>query len=151
MASPLPYPTPTSAEVTRRMRANRRTDTKPEIALRSALHRLGLRFRKDHPIRLDHRIVRPDIVFTRRKLAVFIDGCFWHRCPIHGNVPKANSDYWEPKLARNVDRDHRVDEDLAAAGWQPVRAWEHEAPADVAARIWSIINSQRDRQTSRHP
>jgi DNA mismatch endonuclease (patch repair protein) len=143
MTSRLPYPTPTSADVTKRMRANRRTDTKPEIAVRSALHALGLRFRKDHPIRLEHRIVRPDIVFTRHKLAIFIDGCFWHCCPTHGNIPKANSAYWQPKLARNVARDEAVDRELTAAGWQPIRAWEHEQPAEVAARVLSIISHER--------
>jgi DNA mismatch endonuclease (patch repair protein) len=123
------------------MQANRRTETKPEIAVRSALHALGLRFRKDHPIRLPDRIVRPDIVFTRRRLAVFIDGCFWHRCPIHGNVPRANNDYWAPKLDRNVARDRAVDRALRDADWQVLRAWEHESPAAVAVAISEVLGA----------
>lgn len=129
---PLPYPHPTSAEVSKRMRANPRRDTKPEIALRSVLHRRGLRFRKDLPIRLPERTVRPDIVFPRQRLAVFVDGCFWHRCPIHGTSPKANSEYWGPKLERNVERDRTVNQQLHDAGWTVLRAWEHE-PAEAAA------------------
>jgi DNA mismatch endonuclease, patch repair protein len=117
------------------MRANRRRDTKPEVALRSALHALGLRFRKDLPIRVPGRVVRPDIVFTRDRLAVFVDGCFWHRCPLHGNVPRANNDYWQPKLDRNVARDRAVDDALRAASWRIVRAWEHDDPSAVAAAI----------------
>lgn len=135
----LPYPHPTDSDVSRRMQANRRTETKPEIAVRSALHALGLRFRKDHPIRLPDRTVRPDIVFTRQRLAVFIDGCFWHRCPIHGNVPRANNDYWAPKLDRNVARDRAVDRALGDAGWQVLRAWEHEEPAAVARTAKRIL------------
>ncbi|MEV4421947.1 very short patch repair endonuclease [Patulibacter sp. NPDC049589] len=117
------------------MRANPRRDTKPEIALRSALHRRGLRFRKDLPIRLPERVVRPDVVFTRQRLAVFVDGCFWHCCPIHGNAPKTNTGYWGPKLQRNVDRDHAVNEQLRAAGWTVLRAWEHEQPQEVAKSV----------------
>jgi len=131
----LPYPRPTSPDVTTRMRANRRRDTKPEVAVRSALHRLGLRFRKDLPIRLASRSVRPDIVFTRSKIAVFIDGCFWHQCPEHGTMPRANRDYWGPKLARNVERDRAVDLALAADGWTVIRAWEHEPAGQVAERV----------------
>ncbi len=132
---PLPYPHPTSAAVSKRMRANPRRDTRPETALRAELHRLGLRFRKDLPLRLADRVVRPDVVFTRARLAVFLDGCFWHRCPEHGNVPRANGAYWGPKLDRNVARDRAVDDALAAAGWRVLRVWEHEDVADVAAAV----------------
>lgn len=131
----LPYPYPTSADVSQRMRRNGRRDTRPEIALRAVLHRRGLRFRKDLPLRVPGRLVRPDVIFTRARLAVFVDGCFWHCCPIHGNQPRANSDYWRPKLARNVDRDRAVDSALTAAGWHVLRAWEHEAPELVADRV----------------
>jgi DNA mismatch endonuclease, patch repair protein len=115
------------------MRANRRVDTAPERRLRSELHRLGLRYRKDLPLDLDGLHVRPDVVFTRQRVAVFLDGCFWHRCPQHGSHPRANSDYWGPKLDRNVERDRRVDRALRQGGWQVIRIWEHE-DADVAAR-----------------
>lgn len=132
----LPYPHPTSEKVSVRMRANPRCDTKPEVALRSALHALGLRFRKDHPIRLGSgRIVRPDVVFTRAKLAVFVDGCFWHCCPQHGVIPRVNLAYWRPKLARNVARDAAVSAALEQAGWIVIRAWEHDEPARVAADV----------------
>jgi DNA mismatch endonuclease (patch repair protein) len=114
------------------MRANRRTDTKPELALRRALHRMGHRYRKDHRLDLDGGTrVRPDIAFTARKVAVFVDGCFWHVCPDHGTQPTRNEWYWTPKLRRNVERDRAADAALAAAGWQIVRIWEHE-PLDGA-------------------
>jgi DNA mismatch endonuclease (patch repair protein) len=90
------YPFPTSAAVTANMKANRRTDTKPELALRAALHALGYRYRKDFRLDLPLRRVRPDVAFTRRKVAVFIDGCFWHACPEHGSKPKSNEWYWSP-------------------------------------------------------
>jgi DNA mismatch endonuclease (patch repair protein) len=114
------------------MKANRRTDTKPELALRHALHRLGYRYRKDYRLDLDSgRRVRPDIVFTARKLAVFVDGCFWHACPEHGSKPKANEWYWTPKLVKNVERDRTNDASLMLAGWTVVRLWEH-VPIDEA-------------------
>jgi DNA mismatch endonuclease (patch repair protein) len=114
------------------MRANRRTDTKPELALRHALHRLGYRYRKDYRLDLDGgRRVRPDIAFTARKVAVFVDGCFWHACPEHGSKPRANEWYWGPKLIKNVDRDRVNDAALILAGWTVVRLWEH-VPIDEA-------------------
>lgn len=134
-AGDLPYPEPSSAAVSRRMRRNRKTDSKPEKALRSILHRQGYRFRKNYPIRTPERLVRPDIVFPRARLAVFVDGCFWHCCPIHGNEPRANVPYWKPKLRRNVERDCAVNRALREAGWTVLRAWEHEDPYTVAARI----------------
>jgi DNA mismatch endonuclease (patch repair protein) len=131
----LPYPHPTSAEVSKRMRRNRRRDSRAELALRRELHERGLRFRVDMPIRTPERVVRPDVVFTRAHLAVFVDGCFWHRCPEHGNTPRANSAYWGPKLDRNVARDRDVDATLSSVGWEVLRAWEHEDPATVADRV----------------
>jgi DNA mismatch endonuclease (patch repair protein) len=137
--APLPYPQPTSAEVSARMRRNPRRDTGPELAVRSELHRRGLRFRKDLPLRVPGRVVRPDVVFTRARLAVFVDGCFWHRCPEHGNVPRANGGYWQPKLERNVARDRAVDAALGEAGWRVLRVWEHESPAVVADRVLALL------------
>jgi DNA mismatch endonuclease (patch repair protein) len=119
------------------MRANRRTDTKPELALRSALHRMGYRFRKDHRLDLNGGArVRPDIAFTARKVAVFVDGCFWHACPEHGRNPAVNEWYWAPKLRRNIERDRAADAALAAAGWQVVRVWEHQP---LAAAVDAVI------------
>jgi DNA mismatch endonuclease, patch repair protein len=109
------------------MQANRRANTKPEVRLRSALHTLGYRFRKDFVMRLDGRRIRPDIVFTRRKVAVFVDGCFWHVCPEHGRQPTTNEWYWAPKLRRNMERDRLADEVLTGSGWIVVRVWEHES------------------------
>ena len=114
------------------MKANRRTDTKPELALRHALHRLGYRYRKDFRLDLDSgRRVRPDIAFTARKVAVFVDGCFWHACPEHGSKPRANEWYWGPKLIKNVERDRVNDAALILAGWTVIRLWEH-VPLDEA-------------------
>ena len=131
----LPYPVPTSPSASATMRANRRTGTRPEVLVRSLLHRDGYRFRKDCAVAIDRGVVRPDILFPRYKLAVFIDGCFWHRCPDHGLVPRSNPAYWGPKLARNVERDRRVDSALARAGWWTVRIWEHVTPKDAATQV----------------
>lgn len=128
-----------NAGVRRSMLANRRTDTKPEIALRSALHVRGLRFRKDHQLALADRRVRPDVVFTRAKVAVFLDGCFWHRCPEHATTPATNTDYWIAKFERNVERDRAVDRSLAADGWTVIRVWEHEDAADAAERVAIVL------------
>ena len=117
------------------MKANRRTDTKPELALRSALHALGYRYRKDFRLDLPARRVRPDIAFTARKVAVFIDGCFWHACPDHGSRPKNNEWYWSPKLASNVERDRAADAALAQAGWTVVRLWEHVPVTDAVDAV----------------
>lgn len=124
----------------RNMAAVRRTDTKPELALRSALHRDGLRFRKDFPIRLDGARARPDIVFTRARIAVFVDGCFWHSCPQHGTRPATNTDYWNPKLERNAARDRRNTEALTSAGWTVIRIWEHDlrTPQAIAEQVLEI-------------
>jgi len=121
------------------MRANRKTDTRPELAMRSALHRRGLRFRVDHRLRLPgRRLVRVDIAFPRAKVAVFVDGCFWHCCPEHGVVPVTSAAYWLPKLQVNLRRDHDLDAALAIAGWTTVHVWEHETPAVAAASIARI-------------
>lgn len=112
-----------SAAARRVMVCNRKRDTKPELAIRRALHALGLRFRVDFGP--DPAIRRPaDIVFTRRKIAIYIDGCFWHSCPLHGTSPAVNADYCGPKLARNVERDHRTTAALEARGWTELRFWE---------------------------
>jgi len=125
------YPHPLNPGRSANMRANRRTDTKPELALRRALHRQGFRYRKDYRIDLGGARVRPDIAFTARRVAVFVDGCFWHVCPEHGTKPANNTWYWGPKLARNVERDRAADSALEAAGWRVVRIWEH-VPLDAA-------------------
>jgi DNA mismatch endonuclease (patch repair protein) len=125
------------------MAAIRRADTKPELALRSTLHRAGLRFRKDLRIDLGAVKPRPDIVFTRMRIAVFVDGCFWHRCPEHGRLPTRNSGYWIPKLERNVARDERYTVALIEAGWTVVRIWEHESIPDAAERVLEAVRLVR--------
>lgn len=125
------------------MEANRRTDTSPELALRSELHRRGLRFRKDVRIAVDGGRVRPDIVFTRARVAVFVDGCFWHRCPTHALDPKSNAAYWQAKFSANVARDRRNDAALASAAWHVIRVWEHEDPTVAAERIAAVVEAAR--------
>lgn len=121
------------------MLANRSTDTRPEIALRRALHARGLRFRKDHRLDLADRRVRPDVVFTKAKVAVFLDGCFWHRCPTHATTPARNAEYWLEKFRHNVERDRAVDRSLAAEGWTCLRIWEHEDLYEAVARVVSAV------------
>lgn len=124
------------------MRANRRRDTGPELALRSALHGAGARYRVDFPIRpAGKRPVRPDIVFTARRIAVFVDGCFWHGCPLHHTKPIANAQYWEDKVSSNRDRDRRTTSTLEADGWTVIRIWEHENPQTAAAQILAVVNT----------
>jgi DNA mismatch endonuclease (patch repair protein) len=127
------------------MRAIRRRDTKPEKALRSLLHRAGYRFRVDHPV-VDGlpRPVRPDIAFTRARLAVFVDGCFWHGCPEHGrHSPGRNANYWSAKLARNRERDAEQICRLERAGWRVLRFWEHEDPRNAASAIAEALDLRR--------
>jgi DNA mismatch endonuclease (patch repair protein) len=116
------------------MLANRRRNTAPELRVRRILHASGFRYRVDYRALPEHRW-RVDIAFTRRRVAVFIDGCFWHGCPEHGTIPLTNADYWVPKLARNVGRDRQCDADYVAAGWKVLRFWEHEEPEAVARAI----------------
>jgi DNA mismatch endonuclease (patch repair protein) len=114
------------------MRGNRWSDTKLEVRVRSELHRRGLRFRNQLLIAARDVRVRADIAFPRQRLAVFLDGRFWHQCPEHGNSPRANSDYWSAKLDRTVERDQRVLVAVVAGGWHVLRIWEH-VPASRAA------------------
>lgn len=139
----VPYPEPSGAAATRIGRANRRTDTKPEVQLRSALHRRGLRFRKDQLLRLGDVRVRPDVVFTRRRVAVFVDGCFWHCCPTHSTIPRSNRDYWVPKLGANVKRDRRVDAALREHGWLVLRFWEHEDSNTAADEVEQCLSQRQ--------
>lgn len=133
--APLPPPPEASSSAVRAvMRANRATGTAPERRLRSALHREGLRFRKNCRPVADLRC-NADIVFPRKRVAVFVDGCFWHGCPDHGRVPKDQGGYWAAKLARNVARDRRNDAALSAAGWLVVRVWEHEPTLEGVERV----------------
>jgi DNA mismatch endonuclease, patch repair protein len=120
------------------MSANRGSDSAPEVALRRELYRRGLRFRK-HVRPLSGMRCTGDVVFTRQRVVVFVDGCFWHRCPIHATDPKANAEFWSAKFERNVARDRKNDTDLAEAGWTVVRIWEHEPPDEAADRVCAAI------------
>jgi len=122
------------------MLGNRSRDTQPELLVRRALHARGLRFRVDLRPEATLR-TRADIVFTRRRIAVYIDGCFWHGCPLHGTNPKANADYWTPKLARNVERDREATVALEALGWVVLRFWSHEPVDEVVARIAARVTA----------
>ena len=123
------------------MQGNRRVDTTPEIRLRRALHASGLRFRKDFVVRADGLRAKADVVFTRRRVAVFIDGCFWHGCEEHCRMPKRNRDYWEAKIGRNRERDALVSAALEAAGWRVVRIWEHESIEQGADRVRAALSA----------
>jgi DNA mismatch endonuclease (patch repair protein) len=124
------------------MVGNRGKDTIPEQRIRSLLHRDGLRFRK-HAQPVPGLRCNADIVFPRERVAVFVDGCFWHGCPIHGRVPNRNSSYWADKLTRNMARDERNTLTLTREGWLALRYWEHETPSDVAADIVLHITQRR--------
>jgi DNA mismatch endonuclease, patch repair protein len=124
------------------MRAIRRANTKPEILLRKLLHAKGLRFRKDYRVTLPSSRVRPDVVFTRRRVAVFVDSCFWHVCPKHGHTSSVNSWYWGLKLTRNIQRDRAADAALISAGWMVIRIWEHEDLMHAARRIASVLSAR---------
>lgn len=122
------------------MGAIKRSDTKPEIQLRSLLHAAGLRFRKDYFIKLhDGQRARPDVAFTRIQVAVFYDSCFWHSCPEHGRQPTVNEWYWKPKLLRTVERDRSTTSALTAAGWKVLRFWEHEGIESAAERLTNAV------------
>jgi DNA mismatch endonuclease (patch repair protein) len=136
-------PPPSSYVARRTMQANRRTDTAPERLLRSTLHAQGLRYRKDRRIEAAGRHVRPDLIFGPARVAVFVDGCFWHRCPIHATHPVSNAEYWQGKFERNVERDRADDSALAAAGWTVLRVWEHEDPFEAAERIEAAVRTNR--------
>jgi len=135
-------PAASSAVVRRRMQQQRSRDTRPEIALRSALHATGLRYRVERPVIPGMRR-RADLIFGPAKVAVFVDGCFWHMCPQHATAPKANADWWREKLERNQARDQDTDQLLREQGWLPVRVWEHEEMVEAAGRIARIVHERR--------
>lgn len=117
------------------MQANRRRDTSIELAVRVRLFASGARYRVDFAPDPANRRRRADIVFTRRRLAVFIDGCFWHGCPEHFVTPKSNREYWSAKISRNRARDADTSEQLEAIGWSVIRFWGHDDPDEIVAAI----------------
>ncbi len=139
-------PIPLNDSVRQQMRTMPRRDTGVELALRRELHRLGLRFR----VQVRALPGNPDIALTRAKVAVFVDGCFWHSCPTHGTAPKNNGAWWAAKLAENVARDRRKDEQLRELGWVPVHVWEHDDPVSSAAAI-RLLWVERRGDAARQP
>ena len=135
---------PSSSHATATMRANRGRDTAPEVALRSALHARGLRFRKNVRIDLgDRRRVRPDIVFSRLRLAIFVDGCFWHGCREHRTLPVSNAAFWKQKIEATAGRDSQQAAWLRAAGWSVIRVWEHDVPEHALQVILDRVDELR--------
>lgn len=125
------------------MLGNRNRDTGPELRLRRELHRRGYRFRVNR--RVPPARTYADIVFPRQRVAIFVDGCFWHRCPEHYRPSVKNSSYWSEKIARNVARDRANDRLLEQENWVVVRVWEHEPVDEVVGMIVEIIDRARKR------
>ncbi len=120
------------------MQGNRKRDTRPELALRRAAHRMGLRYKvASRPLPALSRTA--DMVFPTARVAVFMDGCFWHGCPEHFSAPRSNRHYWGPKIDRNRSRDVATDAALRAAGWQAIRVWEHEDMEEAARRVAAVV------------
>ncbi|MFD5344460.1 very short patch repair endonuclease [Streptomyces anulatus] len=133
---------PSSPGVSARMSRQASRDTKPEVAVRKLLHAAGYRFRVNARVPdMPRRTM--DIAFTRAKVAVMIDGCFWHGCPVHATQPKSNAQWWREKLDRNMARDRETTEHLAAAGWTVLRFWEHETPEGAAELVAAAVDGQR--------
>lgn len=124
------------------MQGNRSRDTKPELAVRRAIHRRGLRYRV--AVRPEPALRRTaDLVFRSARVAVFVDGCYWHGCPEHFIAPLTNSAYWGPKVGGNVARDRDTDRVLNAAGWTVMRFWEHEDPEAAADAVAAVVAEAR--------
>jgi DNA mismatch endonuclease (patch repair protein) len=129
------------------MAVQHRRDTSPELAVRRLLHAAGLRYRVAYPVPgLPRRTI--DIAFRRARLAVFVDGCFWHGCPEHGTAPSANPDWWKTKIGTNQQRDAHTTRHLESQGWTVLRLWEHEPPDAAAARIFGLLDRRAPTQGS---
>jgi len=126
--------------IRQRMRTTKQRDTKPELRLRSELDRLGLRYLVDHSVDGTRR--RADIVFPGPRVAVFVDGCYWHSCPVHGTLPKNNAQWWKEKFDTNRVRDLDTDARLIEAGWTVLRFWEHDDPTESAAKIVTVVRGE---------
>jgi DNA mismatch endonuclease (patch repair protein) len=130
------------------MQGNRSVDTRPELAVRSAAYALGLRYRvRVRPVPALR--CTPDMVFTGARVAVFVDGCFWHGCPSHYKTPSTNTQYWAKKIEGNRVRDRKTDGSLSAAGWTVIRIWEHEPPRLAAQQIAATVRAAAMRVLAR--
>lgn len=136
---------PSSPEASRRMRRVRQKNTSAESALRRELHALGLRYRLQVPVLTKPRRV-VDITFVGPRVAVFVDGCFWHGCPKHATWPKQNAEFWRAKIVANQERDRDTDERLRADGWKVVRVWAHEPPHVAASRIAKTVHARKAKE-----
>ncbi|MET9811276.1 very short patch repair endonuclease [Streptomyces halstedii] len=133
---------PSSPSVSARMSRQARRDTAPEVAVRKLLHASGYRYRLNE--RVPHMSRRTiDIAFTRAKVAVFLDGCFWHGCPDHATRPKSNAEWWRQKLDKNMARDAETTAHLVSEGWTVLRFWEHQPPTEVAAVVAQAVDRER--------
>lgn len=137
-----PHPGASSAAVSRRMSVAPRRDTGCELLLRRRLHAAGMRYRVNYPVPGNRRRTI-DIAFTSARVAVFVDGCFWHGCPEHGTRPRANAGWWSQKLAANQARDADTTALLRAAGWVVVRVWEHSDPGEAAGLVIDAVRARR--------
>lgn len=131
-------------EARRRMQRVRQRDTSAEAALRRELYARGIRYRIQVPVLTKSRRVA-DVAFSGLRVAVFVDGCFWHGCPLHATWPKANAAFWRAKIMANRQRDRDTNERLRAEGWRVVRVWAHEEPKVAAGRIARILERRRER------
>lgn len=139
MAAKVPaHPGASTPEISIRMRSFPRRDTLPELALRRLLHSSGYRYRLHYPVP-GRRRRTIDIAFTRYRIAIFLDGCFWHGCPEHGDLPAANREWWKHKIQVTKARDADTADSLQAAGWIVLRFWEHEATEYMAARVGGAL------------
>lgn len=133
-------PVPKSEAVSRVMSSNKAKNTSPELILRKAIYSAGLRGYRLHSKKV---LGKPDIIFVKKKIAIFVDGCFWHGCKKHASVPRTNVLFWKEKIARNKERDKEVNRKLRKDGWKVSRIWEHELK-NIPALIHSIVKKIND-------
>jgi DNA mismatch endonuclease (patch repair protein) len=126
--------TPPADQVRRQMQSQKTSGTRMELEVRRRLHALGYRYRVDRNLLRDHNY-RGDIVWSGRRLVVFLDGCFWHGCPLHGTTPKSNTHWWRNKIESNRERDQRVDDLLGQRGWTVLRFWEHDDTTEIVESV----------------
>ncbi|RMG34064.1 MAG: very short patch repair endonuclease [Methanobacteriota archaeon] len=148
--NPIQVPDKFSADVRSRIMSKiRGKNTKPELQVRKLLWNSGYRYRIHYPIQGMTKVIRPDIAFPNKKIAIFIDGCFWHACPKCYREPKSNVDFWKKKISRNKERDREDTENLEQLEWTIIRIWEHEIKEsldDVVMKIIRQLNSADDRK-----